>query len=147
MQFWVVFTFLCSIKLFNCLKIDNCSWDYVFYTVFYSSVVRGRSADQAERAQELDRALIQQLRERCEQQSLQLQILQAQFKKASMCLDVFSITTQHFCQKVGGSRKSGVWSQTRCTKVTISSFFLAKIWHVKVFRQYFETVLFMVQQH
>lgn len=70
-----------------------------------SCAVRGRAADQAERTQELDRALIQQLRERCEQQNLQLQILQAQFKKASMCLDVFSITTQHFCQKVGSSGK------------------------------------------
>lgn len=79
----------------------------MYFNTVFCSVVRGRSADQAERAQELDRALIQQLRERCEQQSLQLQILQAQFKKASMCLDVFSITTQHFCQKVGSSRKSG----------------------------------------
>lgn len=74
--------------------------EFYFDTVFCCAV-RGRSADQAERTQELDRALIQQLRERCEQQNLQLQILQAQFKKASMCLDVFSITTQHFCQKVG----------------------------------------------
>uniref|UniRef100_A0A3P9JPX7 Uncharacterized protein n=1 Tax=Oryzias latipes TaxID=8090 RepID=A0A3P9JPX7_ORYLA len=52
------------------------------------------------RAQQLDRALIQQLQERCEQQALQLQSLQAQLKKASLCLDVFSITTQHFCLKV-----------------------------------------------
>ncbi|XP_041851343.1 microtubule-associated tumor suppressor candidate 2 isoform X2 [Melanotaenia boesemani] len=51
------------------------------------------------RAQELDRALIQQLQERCEQQDLQLQSLQAQLKKATLCLDVFSITTQHFCTK------------------------------------------------
>ncbi|KAM6932928.1 microtubule-associated tumor suppressor candidate 2 [Xenentodon cancila] len=51
------------------------------------------------RAQELDRALIQQLQERCEQQALQLQSLQAQLTKASLCLDVFSITTQHFCHK------------------------------------------------
>ncbi|XP_068172597.1 microtubule-associated tumor suppressor candidate 2 [Antennarius striatus] len=57
------------------------------------------NAVQTERAQELDRALIQQLRERCEQQTLQLQSLQAQLKKASLCLDVFSITTQHFCHK------------------------------------------------
>ncbi|XP_045929466.1 microtubule-associated tumor suppressor candidate 2 isoform X2 [Micropterus dolomieu] len=56
-------------------------------------------AVRTERAQELDRALIQQLRERCEQQALQLQSLQAQLKKASLCLDVFSITTQHFCHK------------------------------------------------
>lgn len=73
--------------------------EFYLDTVFCCAV-RGRSADQAERTQELDRALIQQLRERCEQQNLQLQILQAQLKKASMCLDVFSITTQHFCQKV-----------------------------------------------
>ncbi|XP_031719358.1 microtubule-associated tumor suppressor candidate 2 isoform X2 [Anarrhichthys ocellatus] len=68
------------------------------------SPVRGQTAAadravQTERAQELDRVLIQQLRERCEQQDLQLQSLQAQLKKASLCLDVFSITTQHFCQK------------------------------------------------
>ncbi|XP_070762064.1 microtubule-associated tumor suppressor candidate 2 [Enoplosus armatus] len=68
------------------------------------SPVRGRTAAvqgavRTERAQELDRALIQQLRERCEQQALQLQSLQAQLKKASLCLDVFSITTQHFCHK------------------------------------------------
>ncbi|KAM3616010.1 uncharacterized protein V6R79_010767 [Siganus canaliculatus] len=68
------------------------------------SPVRGRAAGapgavRTDRAQELDRALIQQLRERCEQQALQLQSLQAQLKKASLCLDVFSITTQHFCLK------------------------------------------------
>ncbi|CAN9511021.1 unnamed protein product [Ophioblennius macclurei] len=68
------------------------------------SPVRGRTAAvqggvRTDRAHELDRALIQQLRERCERQDLQLQTLQAQLKKASLCLDVFSITTQHFCQK------------------------------------------------
>ncbi|XP_029963551.1 microtubule-associated tumor suppressor candidate 2 [Salarias fasciatus] len=69
------------------------------------SPVRGRPAAagqggvRADRAQELDRALIQQLRERCERQALQLQTLQAQLKKASLCLDVFSITTQHFCHQ------------------------------------------------
>ncbi|XP_055370225.1 microtubule-associated tumor suppressor candidate 2 isoform X2 [Betta splendens] len=51
------------------------------------------------RSQELDRALIQQLRDRCEQQAVQLQSLQAQLKKAFLCMDVFSITTQHFCLK------------------------------------------------
>uniref|UniRef100_A0A672ZK62 Microtubule associated tumor suppressor candidate 2 n=1 Tax=Sphaeramia orbicularis TaxID=375764 RepID=A0A672ZK62_9TELE len=66
--------------------------------------VRGRTAVvhgavRADRSQELDRALIQQLQERCEQQALQLQTLQAQLKKASLCLDVFTITTQHFCRK------------------------------------------------
>ncbi|KAM9318755.1 microtubule-associated tumor suppressor candidate 2 [Pholidichthys leucotaenia] len=58
-----------------------------------------RGAAQTDRAQELDRALIQQLRERCEQQDRQLQSLQAQLKQASLCLDVFSITTQHFYHK------------------------------------------------
>lgn len=72
------------------------------------AVVRGQTAAvheavRTERAQELDRVLIQQLQERCEQQDLQLQSLQAQLKKASLCLDVFSITTQHFCLKVGYS--------------------------------------------
>ncbi|XP_054650856.1 microtubule-associated tumor suppressor candidate 2 isoform X2 [Dunckerocampus dactyliophorus] len=66
------------------------------------SLARGRSAVQtsgAERAQELDRALIKLLRERCEQQARQLQSLQAQLKKASLCMNVFAITTQHFCHK------------------------------------------------
>lgn len=62
---------------------------------------------QANRSQELDRVLIQQLRDRCEQQALQLQSLQAHLKKASLCLDVFSITTQHFCHKVGYGRPLG----------------------------------------
>ncbi|XP_028319723.1 microtubule-associated tumor suppressor candidate 2 homolog isoform X2 [Gouania willdenowi] len=53
----------------------------------------------ANRAQDLNRVLIQQLRQRCEWQELQLQTLQAQLKKASLCLDVFTITTQHFCDK------------------------------------------------
>ncbi|XP_053176157.1 microtubule-associated tumor suppressor candidate 2 [Scomber japonicus] len=68
------------------------------------SPVRGRTAavhgaGRPDRVQELDQALIKQLRERCEQQDLQLQSLQAQLKKASLCLDVFTITTQHFCHK------------------------------------------------
>ncbi|XP_070685442.1 microtubule-associated tumor suppressor candidate 2 [Pempheris klunzingeri] len=68
------------------------------------SPVHGRTAAvhgavRTDRAQELDRALIQQLRERCEQQALQLQSLQTQLKQASLCLDVFSITTQHFSDK------------------------------------------------
>lgn len=88
----------------------------LFIPLLSVSIVRGRTAAAAtggpgavrtERAQELDRALIQQLRERCEQQALQLESLQAQLKKASLCLDVFSITTQHFCQKVGCSRDLG----------------------------------------
>ncbi|XP_035535519.1 microtubule-associated tumor suppressor candidate 2 [Morone saxatilis] len=82
--------------------ISHCS--LLFILLLCVSVVRGRTAAvhgavRTERAQELDRALIQQLRERCEQQALQLQSLQAQLKKASLCLDVFSITTQHFCHK------------------------------------------------
>ncbi|XP_013868206.1 microtubule-associated tumor suppressor candidate 2 [Austrofundulus limnaeus] len=46
-----------------------------------------------------DRARIQQLQERCQKQALQLQSLQAQLKKTCLCLDVFSITTQHFYHK------------------------------------------------
>ncbi|KAM8853963.1 microtubule-associated tumor suppressor candidate 2 isoform 2-T2 [Synchiropus picturatus] len=64
------------------------------------SPVRGSpTAARTEQAKELDRVVIQQLRQRCEQQDLQLQNLQAQLKKASLCLDVFTITTQHFCHK------------------------------------------------
>ncbi|XP_077421946.1 microtubule-associated tumor suppressor candidate 2 isoform X2 [Vanacampus margaritifer] len=59
------------------------------------SPVRGRSGS----SQEVDRALIKLLRERCEQQARQLHSLQAQLKKASLCMSVFSITTQHFCRK------------------------------------------------
>ncbi|KAK5616415.1 hypothetical protein CRENBAI_011724 [Crenichthys baileyi] len=57
------------------------------------------SAPRTGRSQELDQALFRELQERCEQQALQLQTLQAQLKKASLCLDVFSITTLHFCHK------------------------------------------------
>ncbi|XP_061733848.1 microtubule-associated tumor suppressor candidate 2 isoform X2 [Nerophis ophidion] len=66
------------------------------------SPARGRSAVRAcgaEREQVVDRALIKLLRERCEQQGRQLQSLQAQLKKASLCMDVFAITTRHFCHK------------------------------------------------
>lgn len=85
----------------------------LFIPLFFVPAVRGRTAAvhgavRTVRAQELDRALIQQLRERCEQQDLQLQSLQAQLKKASLCLDVFTITTQHFCHKVGNSRALGL---------------------------------------
>ncbi|XP_055004013.1 microtubule-associated tumor suppressor candidate 2 isoform X2 [Boleophthalmus pectinirostris] len=51
------------------------------------------------RSQDTDRQLMEQLQRRCEQQALQLQTLQAQLHKASLCLDVFTITTQHFCHK------------------------------------------------
>lgn len=69
------------------------------------SVVHGRAADVRragliQRAPELDPALIQKLRDRCVEQARQLQSLQAQFNRTSLCLDVFSITTQHFCHKV-----------------------------------------------
>ncbi|XP_029922287.1 microtubule-associated tumor suppressor candidate 2 [Myripristis murdjan] len=59
----------------------------------------GRGAIRPEKSQESDRALVQKLRERCEEQAWQLQSLQAQLKKASLGLEVFAITTQHFCQK------------------------------------------------
>ncbi|XP_047246829.1 microtubule-associated tumor suppressor candidate 2 homolog isoform X4 [Girardinichthys multiradiatus] len=68
------------------------------------SPARGRttvvhSAPRTGRSQELDQALFRELQERCEQQALQLKTLQAHLKKASLCLDVFSITTLHFCDK------------------------------------------------
>lgn len=74
------------------------------FSVFLCAV-RGRAAEVhkagvTQRAPELDPALIQQLRDRCDEQARQLQSLQAQFNRTSLCLDVFSITTQHFCHKV-----------------------------------------------
>lgn len=100
--------FLC---LFTISIVTYVSFFWLLVEIFLlsASTARGRTAAgcgsvQTERNQELDRALIQQLRERCEHQELQLQSLQAQLKKASLCMDVFSITTQHFCLKVGSSR-------------------------------------------
>ncbi|KAM6946082.1 microtubule-associated tumor suppressor candidate 2 [Aplochiton taeniatus] len=46
-----------------------------------------------------DRALVQKLRERCEFQERQLHNLEAQLKRATLGLDVFAITTQHFRHK------------------------------------------------
>uniref|UniRef100_A0A8C3A1R4 Microtubule associated tumor suppressor candidate 2 n=1 Tax=Cyclopterus lumpus TaxID=8103 RepID=A0A8C3A1R4_CYCLU len=94
---------ICSISVCN-LRVTIFQ-SALFIIPLSVAVVRGRTAAvhgavRTERAQELDRVLIQQLQERCEQQDLQLQSLQAQLKKASLCLDVFSITTQHFCLKV-----------------------------------------------
>lgn len=51
------------------------------------------------RSQDADRQLMERLQRRCEHQALQLETLQAQLHKASLCLDVFTITTQHFCRK------------------------------------------------
>ncbi|KAM4627623.1 microtubule-associated tumor suppressor candidate 2 [Polymixia lowei] len=59
----------------------------------------GREAARSTRAQDSERAQVQKLRERCEEQARQVQTLQAQLKKASLGLEVFAITTQHFCQK------------------------------------------------
>lgn len=92
----------------------NISVYHVHPVVHACSVVRGRTAVgpgviRAERAQGVDRALVQQLRERCEEQSMQLQSLQGQLKKAFLCLDVFAITTQHLDQKVGHSRAPHTW--------------------------------------
>ncbi|KAM9811457.1 microtubule-associated tumor suppressor candidate 2 isoform 2-T6 [Syngnathus typhle] len=60
-----------------------------------AGAARGRCGS----SQEVDRALVKLLRERCEQQARRLNSLQAQLKKASLCMSVFSITTQHFCHK------------------------------------------------
>ncbi|XP_031647318.1 microtubule-associated tumor suppressor candidate 2 [Oncorhynchus kisutch] len=68
------------------------------------SLVRGRPADRGGSGsgvggQECERALVQKLRERCEDQARQLLSLQAELKRASLGLEVFAITTQHFCHK------------------------------------------------
>ncbi|XP_076137800.1 microtubule-associated tumor suppressor candidate 2 [Alosa pseudoharengus] len=52
-----------------------------------------------EKERERERALVEKLRQRCEEQARQLQSLQAELGKASRGLEVFAITTQHFCQK------------------------------------------------
>uniref|UniRef100_A0A667XY08 Microtubule associated tumor suppressor candidate 2a n=1 Tax=Myripristis murdjan TaxID=586833 RepID=A0A667XY08_9TELE len=71
----------------------------VSFPVVRGRAAVGRGAIRPEKSQESDRALVQKLRERCEEQAWQLQSLQAQLKKASLGLEVFAITTQHFCQK------------------------------------------------
>ncbi|XP_051962609.1 microtubule-associated tumor suppressor candidate 2-like [Xyrauchen texanus] len=43
--------------------------------------------------------MVKRLKERCEDQARQLITLQAELRKASRCLYVFTITTQHFSQK------------------------------------------------
>ncbi|XP_042626740.1 microtubule-associated tumor suppressor candidate 2-like [Cyprinus carpio] len=48
---------------------------------------------------ERERLMVQKLKERCEDQAQQLITLQNKLRKSSRCLDVFTITTQHFCQK------------------------------------------------
>lgn len=83
-------------------------------TFVLSLPVRGRTAHvhgpvQVDKPQDLDKAVIQQLRDRCEQQALQIQSLQVHMKEASLCLDVFSITTQHFWKKVGQRAGSHRW--------------------------------------
>ncbi|XP_026119064.1 microtubule-associated tumor suppressor candidate 2 homolog [Carassius auratus] len=48
---------------------------------------------------EWEQLMVQKLKERCEDQARQLITLQDKLRKSSQCLDVFTITTQHFCQK------------------------------------------------
>ncbi|KAG9348424.1 hypothetical protein JZ751_002159 [Albula glossodonta] len=46
-----------------------------------------------------ERLLVLRLREQCEEQAQQLEGLQAELRKATLGLEVFAITTQHFCYK------------------------------------------------
>ncbi|XP_039516071.1 microtubule-associated tumor suppressor candidate 2 isoform X2 [Pimephales promelas] len=48
---------------------------------------------------EREKLIMQRLKERCEDQARQLIVLQEELRKSSRCLDVFTISTQHFCQK------------------------------------------------
>ncbi|XP_072547879.1 microtubule-associated tumor suppressor candidate 2 isoform X2 [Salminus brasiliensis] len=48
---------------------------------------------------ERERLLVQSLRERCEEQARQITSLQDKLRKTSLCMDILSITTQHFCRK------------------------------------------------
>ncbi|XP_069046286.1 microtubule-associated tumor suppressor candidate 2-like isoform X2 [Lepisosteus oculatus] len=50
-------------------------------------------------AREAERQIVQKLKEKCEEQARQLLSLQEELKKATLGLEVFAITTQHFCQK------------------------------------------------
>lgn len=132
----------------NYFLITFCfEWNY--FSRFF--LVHGRTAGahgagRGDRAQELDRVLIQQLRDRCEHQALQLQSLQAQLKKADLCMDVFSITTQHFCHKVSYSKavptkkkklspplRERLWSQrSLCLNQNKLSFKVTS-WHLWLF--------------
>ncbi|KAJ8391450.1 hypothetical protein AAFF_G00089240 [Aldrovandia affinis] len=66
-----------------------------------SSVTRGGPGGSPRRdgATDSERLLVQRLRERCEGQARQLLSLQAELRKATLGLEVFAITTQHFCHK------------------------------------------------
>ncbi|XP_035240986.1 microtubule-associated tumor suppressor candidate 2 isoform X1 [Anguilla anguilla] len=59
----------------------------------------GGGSPRRDGGQDSERLLVQRLRERCEDQARQLQSLQAELRKATLGLEVFAITTQHFCQK------------------------------------------------
>ncbi|XP_065137731.1 microtubule-associated tumor suppressor candidate 2 isoform X1 [Paramisgurnus dabryanus] len=48
---------------------------------------------------ERERLMVQKLRERCIDQAQKLITLQDELRRSSRCLDVFVITTQHFCRK------------------------------------------------
>ncbi|XP_059931618.1 microtubule-associated tumor suppressor candidate 2 isoform X1 [Gadus macrocephalus] len=63
------------------------------------SPAAGHAGPRDEGVRESERALVQQLRSLCQDQAQQVQYLQAQLRKASLGLEVFAITTQHFCQK------------------------------------------------
>lgn len=59
---------------------------------------------------ERERLMIQRLKERCEDQARKLITLQDELRKSSQCLDVFTLTTQHFCQKVTHCQSCKCWS-------------------------------------
>ncbi|KAJ8256684.1 hypothetical protein COCON_G00188360 [Conger conger] len=65
-------------------------------------VVRGGAGGSSRRdgGSDSERLQVQRLRERCEDQARQLQSLQAELRKATLGLEVFAITTQHFCYKL-----------------------------------------------
>ncbi|KAL2096626.1 hypothetical protein ACEWY4_008774 [Coilia grayii] len=64
-----------------------------------SSAQEAEREKEREKERERERALVEKLRQRCEEQARQLQSLQTELSHATRGLEVLAITTQHFCQK------------------------------------------------
>ncbi|KAG7483629.1 hypothetical protein MATL_G00040420 [Megalops atlanticus] len=64
-----------------------------------NGVAGGSPRADAQGRKESERVEVQQLRERCEEQAKQLLSVRAELRRATLGLEVFAITTQHFSQK------------------------------------------------
>ncbi|KAK1169605.1 microtubule-associated tumor suppressor candidate 2-like isoform X1 [Acipenser oxyrinchus oxyrinchus] len=63
-----------------------------------AGVLRNGISAKAE-SREAERQIVQKLKDKCEEQARQLQSVQEELKRATLGLEVFAITSQHFCQK------------------------------------------------